>query len=84
MYASKKHLRLVLALTAAGFLFITPCFAENGAEAPGHLRCEYLTNPTGIDVRQPRFQWVLDNSRRGVMQTAYQVLVASKSGRRTR
>jgi alpha-L-rhamnosidase len=79
MRASKKLLRLVLTLIAAGFLFITPGFAENGAEAPGHLRCEYLTNPTGIDVRQPRFQWVLDNSRRGVMQTAYQILVASSS-----
>ncbi|HXH49920.1 MAG TPA: family 78 glycoside hydrolase catalytic domain, partial [Terriglobia bacterium] len=79
MRASKKLLRLVLVLISAGFLFITLCFAENGAGAPGHLRCEYLTNPTGIDVRQPRFQWVLDNSRRGVMQTAYQVLVASSA-----
>jgi alpha-L-rhamnosidase len=79
MNTSKELLRVVLALIAAGFLFISPGFAENGAEAPGHLRCEYLTNPTGIDVRQPRFQWVLDNSRRGVMQTAYQVLVSSSA-----
>jgi len=80
MHASQKSLRFVLisiSLLIAGFLFITPGFAENGAEAPGHLRCEYLTNPTGIDVPQPRFQWVLANSRRGEMQTAYQVLVAS-------
>ncbi len=80
MRASEKSLRFVLisiSLLMAGFLLITPGFAENAAGAPGRLRCEYLTNPTGIDVRQPRFQWVLENSGRGVMQTAFQILVAS-------
>jgi alpha-L-rhamnosidase len=77
MNTSIKLVRLVLSSIMVGFLFFTPGFAENSAEAPEHLRCEYLTNPTGIDVRQPRFQWILDNSRRGVMQTAYQVIVAS-------
>ncbi len=80
MRASEKFLRFVLisiTLLMAGFLFLTPGFAENAAGAPARLRCEYLTNPTGIDVRQPRFQWVLANSGRGVMQTAFQILVAS-------
>ena len=27
---------------------------------PIKLRCEYLTDPRGIDVRQPRFSWVLE------------------------
>jgi len=39
--------------------------------------CEYAVNPLGIDAAQPRFTWVLDSKRRGVMQQAYQVLVAS-------
>ena len=80
MNTSREFLRFLLApltVVFVSFLFILPAFAQNGAQAPGHLRCEYLTNPTGIDVRQPRFQWVLDNSGRGEMQTAYQVLVAS-------
>jgi alpha-L-rhamnosidase len=42
------------------------------------LRCEYLKNPLGIDVRQPRFAWVLAHTERGQRQTAYQVLVASR------
>ena len=25
------------------------------------LRCEYLTNPIGIDVQHPRFSWKLDD-----------------------
>ena len=41
------------------------------------LRCEYLVDPLGIDVAKPRLSWVIESSRRGEMQTAYQVLVAS-------
>jgi|YelNatPaOPRAMG01_1025707.scaffolds.fasta_scaffold28005_2 alpha-L-rhamnosidase len=61
----------------SGFLIIPSAHAANSEEAPCQLRCEYLKNPHGIDVTQPRFQWVLPNSRRGEMQAAYQVLVAS-------
>ncbi len=79
MHANRLS-RFVLILTAVllGSSFITlPGFAANGEEAPAHLRCEYLKNPMGIDVLQPRFQWLLEVSRRAEMQTAYQVLVAS-------
>ena len=43
------------------------------------LRSEYLTNPMGLDVPQPRLSWVVDSAERGERQTAYQVLVASSS-----
>ena len=41
------------------------------------LRCEYLSDPLGIDVAQPRFSWKLidANKTRGQKQTAYQILV---------
>ena len=39
--------------------------------------CEYTVNPLGIDVTQPRLSWVFESDRRGVLQQAYQVLVAS-------
>jgi len=47
-----------------------------------HLRCEYLTNPLGIDAPQPRLSWQIEDNdhkptTRGLQQTAYQVLVAS-------
>src|SRR5487761_1914225 len=42
-----------------------------------NLRCEYLTNPLGIDATSPRLSWIVSSSQRGEMQTAYQVLVAS-------
>lgn len=42
-----------------------------------HLQCEMLTDPLGIDVQQPRLSWQLDTEVPDVMQTHYQVLVAS-------
>ena len=43
-----------------------------------NLRCEYTQNPLGIDVREPRFSWVIEHPERGQRQTAYQILVASR------
>ena len=46
----------------------------------GQLRCEYLHDPLGLDVVQPRLSWVLGpdkHSARGQRQSAYQVIVAS-------
>jgi len=40
-----------------------------------NLRCEYLTNPMGIEVAIPRLSWLIRSERRGAMQTAYQLLV---------
>ncbi|NOU97387.1 hypothetical protein GC093_29765 [Paenibacillus sp. LMG 31456] len=40
------------------------------------LRCEYMTNPFGIDVKKPRLSWRLSTDRRGTRQIAYQVRVA--------
>ena len=43
----------------------------------GEVRCEYRINPQGIDNPNPRLNWIILSSRRGELQTAYQVLVAS-------
>jgi alpha-L-rhamnosidase len=52
--------------------------AAGGPQKPIGLRCEYLANPIGVDVRQPRFCWVLEHSERGQKQTAYQILVSTQ------
>lgn len=46
---------------------------------PYGLQCEYLQNPLGLDVLQPRLSWKLGTTSlaRGLKQTAYQVLVSS-------
>ncbi len=41
------------------------------------LRCEYLDNPLGIDLANPRLSWVVEARTRGQGQTACQVQAAS-------
>ena len=36
-----------------------------------NLKTEYLRNPLGIDIVQPRFSW---NCEGGVKQTSYQII----------
>ncbi|MGA2035818.1 MAG: hypothetical protein ABSG68_26525 [Thermoguttaceae bacterium] len=76
---------VVLGLTLAARSAQTADSADSVAtvEVVG-LRCEYLQDPLGIDVRQPRLSWRLaakDAAARGLRQTAYQVLVSSSPQR---
>ncbi|MEW6237540.1 MAG: family 78 glycoside hydrolase catalytic domain [Candidatus Omnitrophota bacterium] len=57
--------------------FLTMNLQAASMNAPGHLACEYLTNPIGLGETSPRLSWKLDDLRRGACQTAYQILVAS-------
>src|SRR5258705_9002021 len=41
------------------------------------MRVEYLANPIGIDVVQPRLSWRIASARRNTMQAAHQIQVAS-------
>src|SRR5262249_24088172 len=47
-----------------------------GGLTPSRLRCEYRTDPLGVDVTSPRLSWIVESTGRGQRQTAYQVLVA--------
>ena len=69
-----------LALAFALAIAASPlAFAAEPTLRPNDLRCEYLINPLGIDVGAPRLSWKLqavDPKARGLMQSAYQILVA--------
>ena len=43
------------------------------------LKCEYLTNPIGIDATSPRFIWQLKDGRLGAIQSAYQIFIGTDS-----
>ncbi|WP_242692046.1 alpha-L-rhamnosidase [Aridibaculum aurantiacum] len=45
----------------------------------GNLRTELLVNPIGIDASAPRFSWEVTGEQRGIVQQAYQILVASSA-----
>ena len=73
-------LLLVVSMAGGGF-----CSGEK--QELSDLRCEYLTNPLGIDVAKPRLSWKIESgvlspesARRGLKQAIYQVLVASSEG----
>jgi alpha-L-rhamnosidase len=40
------------------------------------LRCEYVANPIGMDVLSPRLSWRIESEKRGILQSAYQIIVA--------
>lgn len=40
-------------------------------------RCEYLVNPLGLDIANPRLSWALESDQRASRQSAYQLLLAS-------
>lgn len=46
---------------------------------PTTLRCEYLTNPLGIDETAPRLSWIVESSKRGEKQTAYQIVASASA-----
>ena len=66
-------------LALAGLGWLGSLAADAADLRPAELRCEYLQNPLGIDVLQPRLSWKLEAlvPARGVRQTAYRVLVAN-------
>jgi alpha-L-rhamnosidase len=50
--------------------------AKNNAGVT-NLRCEYLSNPLGIEETKPRLSWQLGSAQRGQKQKAYRILAAS-------
>src|SRR4051794_39432475 len=45
------------------------------------LRCEYLSDPLGIDVRRPRLSWRIDApGEKNLKQVAYRICVGSRLG----
>ncbi len=73
--------------TVAILLLPAAASGQCSLSAPASLRCEYLENPLGIDVVQPRLSWVLlssDPAARDQHQTAYRLVVASSPERLAR
>ncbi len=65
-----------------GALFAAFTLATVALAEPLHLttlRCEYSTDPLGIDETQPRLSWRVESDTRGAKQTVWQLLVASSA-----
>jgi len=77
-------MRNLLIMKKLLLIFGVVSLALSAVGKPVDLLCEYLENPQGIDILQPRFSWKMEADRRGARQTAYQVLVASSRERLAR
>src|SRR6202012_3036145 len=45
----------------------------------GKMRCEYLSDPVGLDARNPRLSWMMEDTRNGARQSWYRVVVGRDS-----
>jgi alpha-L-rhamnosidase len=68
---------ILLALAGGSLKLASAQTVVQSSARPTRLRCEYLNDPTGIDVAAPRLSWIMDSSAQADRQTAYQVIVAS-------
>jgi hypothetical protein len=73
----KTLLTVVLLALASGAALLFGAAAANSQSSVQGLRCEYLSNPLGIDVQKPRLSWLLNPAANVRAQSAYRVLVAS-------
>ncbi|UKT65390.1 glycoside hydrolase family 78 protein [Pedobacter mucosus] len=71
---SAAFLKLIL-------IFICMVFtAENiHAMQPSALKCEYLVRPIGVDNAAPRLSWLMLDSRKGALQSAYRIIIGLDS-----
>ena len=64
---------------SSSILLLLCYLAANAQVRVQNPRVENLSNPIGLDVLQLRFGWQLSAERRNVLQTAYEIRVASNS-----
>lgn len=55
----------------------------SSALTPVNLKCEYQSNPLGVDSIRPRLAWWFESSRMNEIQTGYQILVATSKSNLT-
>jgi len=63
-------------------LFIIACCFISELQAatfrPTNLTCERITNPLGIEVREPLLSWMIESSENGMRQSAYEIIVSDR------
>lgn len=68
----KKLLRLLFILVC----ILCSAISLQATVSICNLQVEYQTNPLGIDITHPRFNWQMASEHSGMMQTAYRLVLA--------
>jgi alpha-L-rhamnosidase len=71
--------RLAAVLAAATFIAMPASAAPVSTGHTDHLQCDALVSPLGLGDTSPKFSWKMDSSRRGALQTSYEILVADSA-----
>lgn len=83
-----KRMTYFQVFTAIFLLFATACNKpkpnSDDVLHPADLRCEWLTNPQGIDVEHPALSWISTSEQRAQVQTAYQIIVSTSMNNLTK
>jgi len=66
--------RITACFIFSAILFLTSACKDEGTRLDD-LRCDYQTNPTGLDSSHPGFSWKIRADQRGISQKAYQIIV---------
>ena len=69
---------VTLASNAAGAQRVTSPTPMQSDVGVVRLETDAAANPLGIDERAPRLSWRIESRRRGVQQSSYRVLVATR------
>ncbi|HSV74378.1 MAG TPA: family 78 glycoside hydrolase catalytic domain [Chthonomonadales bacterium] len=70
-------MRVAMALVAGLGCASATAGGAGRPEAPVGLRCEHLVSPLAVEASRPRLSWEVRDPRRGAIQSAYRILVAS-------
>ncbi len=57
-------------------LLMMPVIVAGSSASTVDLKCEYASNPIGLDALEPQLSWRIESQERGVSQTAYRIIVA--------
>ena len=79
MRKNRLHVLTWLATGCVFFVMSAASCAEETKTTVENLRCEYLTDPIGIDIPGPRLTWNLSSRTHGLRQTAYRIDLGTDS-----
>lgn len=81
-YSSKAKMTRLSIITTFGLFILHACSLNNPSQLKFRkMLVEYAENPINIDELHPRFSWIISSGKRNQCQTAYQIIVASSTGK---
>lgn len=72
-----QNVKVIIQCVLYSLFFLSLSYASDDHLKVIDLKCEYTTNPIGLDVQSPRLSWRVESDQRGVLQTSYQILVSN-------